>query len=121
MFTSKQISGIKGEDLAVSYIVKKGYKIIERNFRGRGGEIDIIALDGDTLVFVEVKARSTEEFGSPLEAITYRKMKLLIKTAEFYKLKKPNLPECMRIDAVAITLDTGNKVKSIELVKNISY
>lgn len=120
MFTSKQVSGLKGEDLACSFLRKKGYKIIERNFRIRGGEIDIIALDGDTLVFVEVKARSTEEFGSPLDAITYRKLQSLIKTAQFYKLKNKKLPESMRIDAVAITLDSENEVKSIELVKNIS-
>ncbi len=121
MFTSKQISGIKGEDIAASYLVKKGYKIIERNFRAKGGEIDIIAIDGDTLVFAEVKARSTDEFGSPLEAITYRKMKSLVRTAEFYKLRNPKLPEILRIDAVAISLDSENKVKSVELVKNISF
>lgn len=121
MFTRKQLSGIEGEKIAVSYLRQKGYRIIERNFHGRGGEIDIIALDSDTLVFVEVKARSTEEFGSPLEAITYRKMKSLIKTAQFYKIKNPKLPEAMRIDAVAISLDSANKVKSIELVKNISF
>ncbi|MBU4016545.1 YraN family protein [Patescibacteria group bacterium] len=120
MFTNKQISGIKGEDLATSFLRKKGYKIIERNFRAIGGEIDIIALDKDTLVFIEVKARSTKEFGSPLEAITNRKMKSLIKTAQFYKIKNPRLPDCLRIDAVAITLDSENEVKSIELVKNIS-
>lgn len=121
MFTRKQLSGIEGENLAVSFLRKKGYKIIERNFHAKGGEIDIIAQDEDALVFVEVKARSTEEYGSPLEAITYRKMKSLIRTAQFYKIKNPNLPEAMRIDAVAITLDSGNKVKSIELVKNISF
>lgn len=120
MFTSKQISGIKGEEIAVSYLRKKGYKIIERNFRAKGGEIDIIAIDGDTLVFIEVKARSTVEFGSPLEAITYRKMKALVKTAQFYKIKNTKLPEVLRIDAVAISLDSENKVKSVELVKNIS-
>lgn len=120
MFTGKQISGIKGENIAASYLVKKGYKIIEKNFRARGGEIDIIAIDGDTLVFVEVKARSTREFGSPLEAITYRKIKSLIKTAQFYKIKNPGLPENMRIDAVAISLDDKNNIKSVELVKNIS-
>lgn len=120
MFTSKQLSGFKAEAMAVPFLQKKGYKIIERNFRARGGEIDIIALDKDTLVFIEVKARSTQEFGSPLEAITYRKMKSLIKTAEFYKLKHPRLPDSLRIDAVAITLDSTSKVSSIELVKNIS-
>lgn len=120
MFTTKQVSGIKGEDLAVTFLHKKGYKIIHRNFRAKGGEIDIIAIDGDTLVFIEVKTRSTNEFGSPLEAITYRKMKSLIKTAQFYKISNPALPEAMRIDAVSITLDGENKLKSVELVKNIS-
>lgn len=116
----KQLSGIKGEDLAVSFLLKKGYSIIERNFRSKMGEIDIIAKDKDVLAFVEVKARSTEEFGSPLEAITPFKMKSLIRTATFYKLKNPKLPDAMRIDAVAITLDSKNNIKSIELVKNIS-
>ncbi len=120
MFTNKQISGIKGEDVATSFLRKKGYKIIERNFRARCGEIDIIALDKDTLVFIEVKARSSREFGYPLESITKWKMKSLIQTAQFYKLKNPCLPDSMRMDAVAITFNNGNEVKSIELVKNIS-
>lgn len=120
MFTKKQISGFKGEALAASYLAKKGYKIIDKNFRAVGGELDIIALDGDTLAFVEVKARSSSDFGTPLEAITPRKLKSIIKTAQFYKLKNPKLPDALRIDAVAIDLDSNDEVKSIELVKNIS-
>jgi putative endonuclease len=120
MNTNKQIYGAKGEDLAVSFLRKKGYKILERNYRIRGGEIDIIALDGDTLAFVEVKARSSEEFGSALEAITYWKLKALIRAAQVYKSKHKNLPEALRIDAVAILFDKDYEVSSIELVKNIS-
>jgi putative endonuclease len=120
MKNHKQLSGLKGEDLAEEFLRKKGYQIIERNFRAKGGEIDIVAIEADTLVFIEVKARSTNEFGSPLEAITYWKLKSLIRTAQFYKLKKPKLPEAMRVDAVSITLDQRNDLKSIELVKNIS-
>lgn len=120
MFTKKQISGFRGEDLAAEYLKKNGYKIIERNFRAVGGELDIIAIDGDVLSFVEVKARSSSEFGTPLEAITRRKMNSIIKTAQFYKLKNPKLPNAMRIDAVAIALDSYSEVESIELVKNIS-
>ena len=120
MRTNKQIYGAKGEDLAASFLEKKGYKIIERNYHMRGGEIDIIALDSDTLVFIEVKARSTEEFGSPLEAITYRKLKTLTKAAQFYKIKHPKLPDMLRIDAVAITFDKNYEINSIELIKNIS-
>jgi putative endonuclease len=120
MLSSKQISGIKGEAIAAEFLKKKGYKILERNFRAKTGEIDLIALDSDTLVFVEVKARHTHEFGTPLDAITQWKLNSLIKTAQLYKIKNPKLPENLRIDAVAITLDARSAVKSIELVKNIS-
>jgi len=120
MLTSKQLAGMQGETLAAEFLKKKGYKIIERNFHARGGEIDIIALESNTLVFIEVKARTSSDFGSALEAITPWKLNSLIKTAQYYKIKNPKLPEAMRIDAVAITLDQDKKVKTIELVKNIS-
>lgn len=123
----KRDEGKLGEDLAVAYLKKQGFKVIDRNFRIRGGEIDIITLDHSTglgkdatLVFIEVKTRSSSEFGTPLEAITYWKLRSLSKTAEFYKVKHPHLPESMRIDAVAVFLTGENKVASIELVKNIS-
>lgn len=120
MLNRKQLSGIKGENHAVNFLKKHGYQIIERNFRSRAGEIDIIALESQTLVFIEVKARSTSEFGSPLDAITPWKLNSIIRTAEFYKLKHPKLPDSLRVDAVAIIIDQNNEIKSIELVKNIS-
>lgn len=116
----KKEEGERGEQLAVEYLKKQGYKIIERNFRIRGGEIDIIAIDVDTLVFIEVKTRRSHEFGTPFEAITPWKMRSLIKSAEFYKVKHPQLPELMRIDAVGIILQNDNTLASLELVKNIS-
>jgi len=114
-----------GEDNACEYLKKMGFKIIERNFRKGYGEIDIIALDSsekngkDVLVFIEVKTRTSNQFGSPLEAITYWKLRTLIHTAQYYKLTHRNLPESLRIDAVAVILN-GNEVKNIELTKNIS-
>ena len=117
---NKLQDGKLGEDIAVEYLKKQGLKIIERNFRIRGGEIDIVALDGSILAFVEVKTRRSNEFGSPLEAITPWKLRALVKSAQFYKVKHPRLPEAMRIDAVAIVLYNQNNVISIELVKNIS-
>ena len=113
-----------GEDKACEYLKKLGFKIIERNFRKGYGEIDIVALDpsagsGQVLVFVEVKTRTSSQFGSPLEAITYWKLKSIIKTAQYYKLTHRNLPESLRIDAVAVILN-GNEVEDIELRKNIS-
>lgn len=108
-----------GEDKACDYLKKLGFKIIERNFRKGYGEIDIIALDKGILVFIEVKTRKSNQFGSPLEAITYWKVKSIIKTAQYYKMTHRNLPESLRIDAVAVTLN-GNEVENIELRKNIS-
>ena len=112
-----------GEDQASSYLQKHGYKIVERNYRKTYGEIDIIAIDESlpetVLAFLEVKTRTSNAFGSPLESITYWKLKSLIKTAQYYKMTHRNLPESLRIDAVSITLN-GNEVASIELTKNIS-
>lgn len=112
-----------GEDKACEYLRKLGFKIIERNFRKGYGEIDIVAIeetkDGRVLVFIEVKTRTSNQFGTPLEGITYWKLKTLIHTAQYYKLTHQNLPESLRIDTVAVILN-GNEVKNIELIKNIS-
>ena len=120
MFGSNLSQGKFGEDLAAEFLKKKGFKIVDRNFRIRGGEIDIVAIHEDTLVFIEVKTRSSHEFGTPLEAITYWKLKALVKTAQFYKLSRPKLPDAMRIDAVSVMLDRDNNPTEIELVSNIS-
>lgn len=124
------IAGKRGEDLATAFLEKKGYGIVERNFRTRNGEIDIVAIDpstrsgasgqDQTLVFVEVKTREGEEYGTPLEAITYFKLKFLIRTAIFYSASHPRLPKGLRIDAVAVLLGSNGEVLDIEHVKNIS-
>jgi len=114
-----------GEDKACEYLKKLGFKIIERNFRKGYGEIDIVAIDPtdssgqDVLVFVEVKTRISNQFGSPLESISHWKLKTLVRMSHFYKLTHRNLPENLRIDAVAVILN-GNEAKNIELRKNIS-
>ena len=124
MSANRQDEGKKGEDLAVEFLKKKGFTIIERNFRIRGGEIDIVALDSSagqkSLVFIEVKTRSSSEFGSPFETITPWKLKTLIKTAQFYKLKYPKYPDLMRIDAVGVQLNYRNGTTEIEHMENIS-
>ena len=118
--------GNRGEQYAVEFLVSRGYQIVERNFRIRGGEIDIIAVETDprteekTLVFLEVKTRSSGDYGTPLEAIGYYKMRALIKATQFYKMKHPKLPDLMRIDAVSIMINDEGQLMDIELVKNIS-
>ena len=113
-------TAILGEDRATQYLSSKGYKILERNYSKRYGEIDIVALFKNTLVFVEVKTRSSNQFGSPLEAITPWKIRQLIKTSEYYKLTHKNVPDLMRIDAIAVSLGSSNEVVNIEHVENIT-
>lgn len=108
--------GNYGENLACSYLKKEGYKIVERNFRIRGGEIDIIALDGKTLVYVEVKTRTSRKFGLPEESVNYYKIKFLERAAKFYRLQRKNLPDLERIDVVSIDLSGSKPI--IKLIKN---
>lgn len=115
-----QSFGFRGEDTAVTFLEKKGYKIVARNFRTRNGEIDIIATSKQILVFIEVKTRLSTQFGTPFEAITPWKLRALIRTAEFYKATHMKLPEQMRIDAIAITLEPDGTVIAIEHMENIT-
>ena len=84
---NKRQTGASYEIKAEEYLIKKGYKILERNFRNRSGEIDIIAKDGEYFCFVEVKYRTTNDFGSPLEAVDYRKQNQIRKVALYYLMK----------------------------------
>lgn len=108
----------EGEEIATNYLKKLGYKIIDRNFRARNTEIDIVATKDNVLVFVEVKTRTSEKFGTPLESINYFKLKSLIKAAEHYKISHKNLPEALRIDAISV--DLSSKDPKIEHIQNIS-
>lgn len=110
-----------GEDLACEFLIKKGYKILERNFRKGYGEIDIIALDKNVLVFIEVKTRSSRKFGTPFEQIAPYKVRALERTALFYKKLHPQLPDSLRIDAIAVELDSYNNKNNIEHMENITF
>jgi putative endonuclease len=98
---------------------KKGYRILERNFRSRLGEIDIVARDGDTIVFVEVKTRSTESFGSPKDAIDARKIRRITRGSMDYlrrNFKHGDVNINIRFDVVTVELkDSGF---STELIKD---
>lgn len=109
--------GLLGEELASQYIRQRGYRILERNCRSRMGEIDIIARDGETVVFVEVKTRSSDEYGSPADSITKAKQSRLIRSASYYLKRQRNCPEC-RFDVVSIITGQDNKPRKIELIKD---
>ena len=111
-------TGILGERLACDFLGKNGYRIIERNFRCPGGEVDIVAQRQDTLVFVEVRTKRSQRFGSPEESITSAKMEKLRAVAAYYWQSRPNLPEAWRIDVVAIEMNGRGRVSRIELIEN---
>ena len=94
-----------GEKLAVAELKRRGYAITARNYRTECGEIDIVAEDGDTLVFVEVKARETAEFGTAAEAVTSWKQRRLVRMARDYLIRERVPDRPCRFDVVAIMLD----------------
>jgi putative endonuclease len=94
--------GNRGEELAATYLEEKGYLVLQRNYRSGAGEIDIVAQDGDCLVFVEVRARSTKEYGTPEESITLSKAQRLIEVAQGYLQERGESAGGWRIDLVAI-------------------
>lgn len=102
--------GNNAERLACDLLVKKGFTILQKKFRSKFGEIDIIARDKETLVFVEVKARTNRKFGLPEEAVTPSKLWKIKKTAEFYSLTHPSLPKKLRIAVVALEFSEGKVV-----------
>lgn len=114
------LTGGQGENLACSYLKSQGYKILERNYRIRGGEIDIVCQDGDTLVFVEVKTRYSHEYGPPSESMTPWKIRYLLKTAMFYVLKIGWGDKEYRLDFISIDFADSRDNPKIELVKNIT-
>jgi len=94
--------GRTGEDIACEHLRKKGYEIVERGFRLFRGEIDIVARDGDTLVFVEVKTRADESHGRPEESVTPGKQRQIRRIAQAYLVKNPCADVDCRFDVVAI-------------------
>jgi putative endonuclease len=108
--------GSEGEDLAVRFLQKKGYRIVARNYKTTVGEIDIIARDGDTIVFIEVKTRTDISFGYPFEAVNKRKRQKLKNLALLY-LKRQGKESPVRFDVLSIfCMDNGKK--DIEHIKD---
>lgn len=113
--------GNKAEDLACRYLEKLGFEVLRRNYQIRGGELDIVAMDSDELVFVEVKARYSHEYGLPIESITPWKVRALKRTAQWYVLQTGWGDKSYRIDALLTDYADSKDNPSIELVKNITF
>ncbi len=112
MAYNKRQVGTEKEKLAGAYLEKNGYEIIEYNFRCRQGEIDIIAKEGEYLVFCEVKYRSSIKNGTPFEAVDYKKQRVISRCALFYIAKHRINDVPCRFDVVSVT------DKEIQVLKN---
>ncbi len=111
-------TGIRGEKLARDFLKKRGYRILETNYRCPEGEIDIVAKHKDSLVFIEVRTKTSLEFGSPEESITPAKQARMRATAYRYQQTHNDLPLLWRIDMVAVELNRKGELWRIELIEN---
>ncbi len=110
--------GREGEQLAVNYLLKKGYQILERNWRFQKAEVDIIALKEETLAVVEVKTRSSNEFGNPQDFVNQKKIRLLREAINEFVIQR-NLDVEVRFDIIAITM--RDSMEDIEHLKDAFY
>jgi len=105
--------GIKGEELALAHIRSLGYEILEKNWRFRKMEIDLIARDKKQIVFIEVKTRANNSFGKPFEFVSLSKQKLIARAANFYLERNKILAET-RFDIISITIQPQLELEHIE-------
>lgn len=122
MKTLNYQTGRLGENLAREYLIKKGYRILQSNFHTRFGEIDLITTKDKKLIFVEVKTKIGDQFGTPEEMIDKRKLKKIQIMATVFLQKNPQITQqypAYQIDAVCITLNPDNTVSRINHWENI--
>lgn len=112
---TNQTLGKTGEDLAAAYLADKGWEILERNWRCRAGEIDIVAKTRDTVVIVEVKTRTSDRAGHPLEAVTYHKLLTLRRLAVQWVSERHDWIPAFRVDVVGVLITPdGPQISHVE-------
>ena len=114
MYINQEI-GKLGEDIAVNYLKQKGYKILDRNFECRQGELDIIALDKNEIVFIEVKTRTSNRYGYPSEAVNKVKQKHMLQTIKYYLYIRNLNDKFVRIDVIEVHI--RNNVYKVNHIK----
>jgi putative endonuclease len=107
MASDGQKLGAAGERAAEALLAREGYVILARNYRWPGGEADLVALDGLTVVFIEVKTRANDEHGTPFEAVTWRKRRRVTRTAQHFMLRHHLSDRAARFDVVGVWVDAG--------------
>ncbi len=117
-FYNKDI-GMIGEEIIYKYLINNNYKVLERNFHCKSGEIDIIAKDNDEYVFIEVKTRVSKRYGTPAEAVNINKQKHIINATKYFVYKNSLENSNIRFDVIEVYLN--KKDKSINHIKNAFY
>ncbi|MGI6285102.1 YraN family protein [Neomoorella humiferrea] len=117
MTMTRRRRGLQGEAAAAAFLENMGYRILERNFRCPLGEIDIIAADGEEIVFVEVRTRSTNAFGTPQESVDRRKQTRLRRLAAYYLNGRGLSGHPCRFDVAAVLMDRQERIIDIEVIK----
>jgi putative endonuclease len=115
---SNRLLGAYGEKAATCYLENQGYTIIEKNYRCKLGEIDIIAVDGDVIAFIEVKTRRSEKFGRPGDSVNFAKQKKIVKTALSFISQRRLTDWMSRFDVVEVVIDNNENIQKIILIKN---
>lgn len=120
---TKTLQGRAVESHVAEYLEKQGFQLLHRNFRSRLGEIDLIGMHQNQLLFVEVRFRQNKRYGTAAESVDFRKQQKLIKAARFFLLTHPKMANCAcRFDVVAVTLgrdtDPGDPALEIDWIKN---
>lgn len=110
--------GKYGESIARDFLINNGYKILDMNYRNRYGEIDIISIKNDIIIFCEVKSRYTNSFGNPIEAVTYYKQKQIIKLSEMYLLYKKYNNYNVRYDVIEVNFNKLNNNFKVNHIKD---
>jgi putative endonuclease len=112
------VLGRRGEDIAADHLARLGYAIGVRNWRCAAGEMDIVAREGETLVFVEVRTRRSRDFGTPEESITASKQARLVEVAQTYMQTMELADVAWRIDVVAIEIGSRGQVQRFNHIHN---
>ncbi len=120
MSTDNKEFGFTGEQHAATYLLSKGYELIEQNASSRWGEIDLIMKKGDRIVFVEVKSRRDDRKGKPYEAVTYGKLKHLARSMKYYILMNKLEKSKFQLDVVGIILSYSGSVIDLRHYENVA-
>ncbi len=120
MITYQKEIGNRGERLAADYLNQQGYQLLDQKFTAPYGELDLVALESDMVVFVEVKTRTSESFGMPESGITPAKLERIEKAGLVWLQGHPEMPDDWRIDVIAIQIDQHNNILDLQHFINVS-